>query len=356
MKLMTFLAQIFVGCELTTKSAAGPWDFEQWRKCWPGVQDGDVEAQCIAAGPLALDACEEGLRQLSTGFPQYWGHVSVVEDQLRSERWETLRGRVESMAQKSQLPGSWDPNRSWAARDPVLGFWTGGATCLGGSRTWTSRACNRPPPALALHCSRSWKEDRRDPCRAMAWWATARRKQGRWLEEVQAPGPFVKARNRARTGKRPDGRFFGDGNGKQMCFSWRRSEGTIAPLPIDRRTGVTVSHQWQRRRQGRRQEVTRRVWRVGDDVTSPRSLLGGRATSDPVLCSKKETEVVRVQRHRAQSWLYQATVRLTHLPGDLAGPPRGFAPSQACEGPRQRRQFCVQSVVVTMPVTGRVDE
>ena len=32
MKLMTFQDQIFVGGELTTKSAAGPRDFEQWRK------------------------------------------------------------------------------------------------------------------------------------------------------------------------------------------------------------------------------------------------------------------------------------------------------------------------------------
>ena len=144
-KLMTFLAQIFVGCELTTKSAAGPWDFEQWRKCWPGVQDGDVEAQCIAAGPLALDACEEGLRQLSTGFPQYWGHVSVVEDQLRSERWETLRGRVESMAQKSQLPGSWDPNRSWAAVIAYSAFGTGGS-----DMPWWFGARGQAVPAIAL--------------------------------------------------------------------------------------------------------------------------------------------------------------------------------------------------------------
>ena len=224
-------------------------------------------------------------------------------------------------------------------------------------RTWTSRACNRPPPALALHCSRSWKEDRRDPCRAMGLVGHRAQEAGALVGGGPSAWPICQgAEPRTERANVPDGRFFGDGNGKQMCFSWRRSEGTIAPLPIDRRTGVTVSHQWQRRRQGRRQEVTRRVWRVGDDVTSPRSLLGGRATSDPVLCSKKETEVVRVQRHRAQSWLYQATVRLTHLPGDLAGPPRGFAPSQACEGPRQRRQFCVQSVVVTMPVTGRVDE
>ena len=39
-----------------------------------------------ASPPGPLDAYEEGLRQLSTGFPQYWGHVSVIEDQPRSER------------------------------------------------------------------------------------------------------------------------------------------------------------------------------------------------------------------------------------------------------------------------------
>ena len=130
-------------------------DFTVFR-CWgPGgaevlasVQDGDVEAQCIAARHAGR-------------------HVSVVEDQLRSERWETPRSRVESMVQKSQFQGIGGPNRPWAAVIAHSARGAGRATCLGGSRTWTSRACNRPPPALALHCSRSWKEDRREPCRAM---------------------------------------------------------------------------------------------------------------------------------------------------------------------------------------------
>ena len=63
MKLMTFWAQIFVGGELTSKSAAGPWDFEQWRKCWREFRTAMLKPTASSPGPL--DAYEEGLRHLS---------------------------------------------------------------------------------------------------------------------------------------------------------------------------------------------------------------------------------------------------------------------------------------------------
>ena len=69
MKLMTFRAQIFVGGELTTKAAAGPWDFEHWRKCLRVFRTVMLKLNASPLGPL--DAYEEGLRQLFTGFPQY---------------------------------------------------------------------------------------------------------------------------------------------------------------------------------------------------------------------------------------------------------------------------------------------
>ena len=79
------------------------------------------------------------------------------------------------------------------------------------------RACNRPPPARALHCSRSWKEDQRGSCRAMGL-------AGHRAQEVVAlarGGPSARPiwqgaipRSNVQTA-----RFFNDGNGKQLCFS-----------------------------------------------------------------------------------------------------------------------------------------
>ena len=41
------------------------------------------------AGPL--DAYEDGVRQMALSFPEHWGHIMVVEDHMRSERWGKLR-------------------------------------------------------------------------------------------------------------------------------------------------------------------------------------------------------------------------------------------------------------------------
>ena len=119
-----------------------------------------------ASPPGPLDAYEEGLRQLSTGFPQYWGHVSVVEDQLRSERRETLRGRVESTVQKTQFPGSWGPNRPRAA---VIAYSAYGA---GADMTWWCTARGRLHGATAL----KGKGSTRTAAREIAW----RRVRHRW--------------------------------------------------------------------------------------------------------------------------------------------------------------------------------
>ena len=235
-----------------------------------------------ASPPGPLDAYETGLRQLSTGFSEYWGNVSVVEDQLRSERWETLGGRVESTVQKSQYSGSWQP-RPWAA---VIPYSTYGA---GSDMPWwfvhVDMPCLLPPSArggAALleiveggQAGPMHSDGLGGPPRAGSRGAGKRRSKREAL---------LARRDTAHgTDKHPDGRFFDDGNGKQLCYSWSRSEGGCTEPYTHGRSNKcewcrgshrAVYNDWTtpnrplnwrpqwRRKQGRRQEVTRRVWSV----------------------------------------------------------------------------------------------
>ena len=86
MKLMTFLAKIFVGGELTTKTAAVPPRFCAVAKMLACVLDNHAEIGRLATRPTGH------LRGEHPTAPQHCGHLSVVEDQIRSEGWEILTG------------------------------------------------------------------------------------------------------------------------------------------------------------------------------------------------------------------------------------------------------------------------
>ena len=108
LKLMTFWAQIIVGGELTTKTVPVRPRFCTVANMLAGVLDNHAEIGRLATWPTGPS------RGGHPTAPQHCGHLSVVEDRIRSERWEILKGRVESLVQKSQFLGSWDPGQPWA--------------------------------------------------------------------------------------------------------------------------------------------------------------------------------------------------------------------------------------------------
>ena len=108
LKLMTCWAQIIVGGELTTKTVPVLPRFCTVAKMLAGV-DNHAEIGRLATRPTGH------LRGGHPTAPQHCGHLSVVADRIRSERWVMLKGRVESLVQKSQFQGSWNPDRPWAA-------------------------------------------------------------------------------------------------------------------------------------------------------------------------------------------------------------------------------------------------
>ena len=109
MKSMSARAQVFVGGELVTKAMTGPRSFEEWRKCWRVFRTALLKLD--AALPGQLDAHEEGMRQLDQSHPQLWGHLSYIDDLLRSERWEVVRVLIEKQVAKGTYSGVWDERR-----------------------------------------------------------------------------------------------------------------------------------------------------------------------------------------------------------------------------------------------------
>ena len=109
MKLMMFRAQIIVGGELTTKTVPVRPRFCTVANMLAGVLHNNAEIGRLATRPTGHS------RGGHPTAPQHWEHLSVVEDRIRSERWEILKGRAESLVRKSQFQESWDPDRPWAA-------------------------------------------------------------------------------------------------------------------------------------------------------------------------------------------------------------------------------------------------
>ena len=91
LKLRTFWAQIIVGGELTTNTVPVRPRFCTVANMLAGVLDNHAEIGRLATRPTGH------LRGGHPTAPQRCGHLSVVEDRIRSERWEILKGRVETL-------------------------------------------------------------------------------------------------------------------------------------------------------------------------------------------------------------------------------------------------------------------
>ena len=144
----------------------------------------------------------------------------LSEDQLRSERWETLRGRVESMVQKSQLLGQLGPQPAMGGRDRVLGLWDAGSDmpwwfvhadkpCLQSASARGSAALLEileGGPAGPTQSDGTGLDHPAQEARALVRGGPSARPT--WQGADTAYG----------TGKRPDSRFLHGGNGKQMVL------------------------------------------------------------------------------------------------------------------------------------------
>ena len=230
-KLMSFQAQMFVDGVLVTKKLPGPNSFEAWRRCWRVFRTGMLKLRAALPGPL--DAYEEGIRQLNSSFPQYWGLIALADDIMRSERWEMVRVRIEDLAANGQLREPFDKNMPWNAVLSWTAYDTGND-----SQWWYNRVdkpcmqSGSPMGAMARAAEiegsagvRSYTEPRNTESEG------AHPSEG--FEPEQNHSGARRARDMRRlenraaavsTGVRPDGRFMTTEDGQEICYSWNRSE------------------------------------------------------------------------------------------------------------------------------------
>ncbi|CAK0906332.1 unnamed protein product, partial [Prorocentrum cordatum] len=214
-KLLRFTAQVFVGGELVTRQVKGPASFDTWRQCWRVFRTAMLTLQACLPGPL--DEYEEGMRLLSVAFPNHWGIISRADDEMRSERWERIRRRIESEVAENTYRGSFVQDRPWEAviresaksdTGPYTNWWY----------EHVDKLClmvSKAPVALA-------------PAGASAEPAAA---PGGASDSGPAP---KKARTKdkkqglASLERRKDGRFLRF-EGKELCFSWNRQASGCEP-------------------------------------------------------------------------------------------------------------------------------
>jgi hypothetical protein len=117
-KAMKFTAQVWIGGELKTKAFRGPDSFLLWRQSWRVYRTALLMLH--GAKPGQLDVYEERIRNLAETFPDCWGILMAADDLMRSERWEEIRRRVETVRAWSGLQspydaGAYDPAAPWGA-------------------------------------------------------------------------------------------------------------------------------------------------------------------------------------------------------------------------------------------------
>lgn len=240
-RLMSCRAQIFIDNELVTKTIQGPSSFEQWRRCFKVFRGIALKLRFSKQGPL--EDYEEGFRQLAQSFPKHWGHLVVVGDQMRSERWGVIRERLENLWALGQYPTGLSPERPWEA---VLSYT---AYSFGQDRDWwfarVDKPCLQAPTAggaaaqaavvegdivvaefehrQGLQRSSGNSGQRSSVNNSGAGGSSGgntgrgsrnQRKFENWCERKEVA---------AEEGRRADGRYIKDNDGRELCFNWNRS-------------------------------------------------------------------------------------------------------------------------------------
>ena len=161
-----------------------------------------------ASPPGPLDTHQEGIRQLHS--------IGVVEDRIRSERWEILEGRVGSLVQKSQLQGSWDPDWPWAAVLAHSAYWRGDMTW------WFSHVDKPCLPSPSVRGSTALRQilEGGMPTLSYVYDGTSRAGGRTPGQKRNKRDSYLTKRSTALwAAGRPDGRFLNDGSGRQVCYT-----------------------------------------------------------------------------------------------------------------------------------------
>ena len=147
-KLRTFSAMVLSrDGSWAHRSLRGPSSFGQWENCWHVYATTLVMLDVAAPG--ALKTYFQAFRRLRELFPQEWGTLVSLEEQMRAEEWNLMRQEIAEGLLAP--PMNYDPKAPWktliAASRPFLtsglrnDWWQERITVLERART------NKPIPS-----------------------------------------------------------------------------------------------------------------------------------------------------------------------------------------------------------------
>ena len=224
------------------KELSGPCSFTEWGKAWRVFSF--ALTVLGAASRTRLDKYRERISKLSEDYPASWWIVAMADMRMRSEHLERIRRKIShehAELHRAGLPSDFDPDRPWdkvfreAARDNE--YWheqvdkkallfaarVQSAASLSDVGVGTLREVGSGRKRTAEENSGSDLESRPAPKKG--------KKTVRLTPTIHAGQGQGKGGGRGRGGgagksgdsKTPDGRFFRDLDGKQLCWDWNRS-------------------------------------------------------------------------------------------------------------------------------------
>ncbi|CAK0821592.1 unnamed protein product, partial [Prorocentrum cordatum] len=250
-KFLSFRAQVFVAGEWVTKVVQGPPNFAAWRRGWRVFRTAALKLGLSVAGPL--DAYEEGVRTVSASFRDKWGLICVVEDHMRSERWERVRVLIERCVSAGSLKQRWDPNRPWGAVLAYSAYGTGeegqwwyrhlDLPCLQSSAV--KAAAGRVADVegttglehIGLGAGSVEGTPRGDFPAGRDRPRPAQEEPDRSRKQRRVEAQVTRFQNFKEKGARPDGRHVIDDDGVELCFAWNRDRTGCAAGACPQRRG-----------------------------------------------------------------------------------------------------------------------
>jgi hypothetical protein len=109
-KLNKFEVRKLVGDQVISKFVTGPASHEEWLSSWRVYRAALIMLEAASAG--SLDLYEEGIRVLTTLYPNSWSDILLADEEMRFEHWDDMYETL-SDGDDGPAPADYDETRPW---------------------------------------------------------------------------------------------------------------------------------------------------------------------------------------------------------------------------------------------------
>jgi hypothetical protein len=231
------------------KEVPGAPHLDGWLECWRVFRTGAIMEGL--ASPATLDKYSAAFTKMARRYPDCWHLAARADQRCRAEFWVEERRRLEEFHDTNPAMSTLNPLMSW---DAVI---RSSVTSLDGRDFWTREFTD-----LVNHFKNSGGQTI-DPSAGAAQRANLRRVMGKGGDGGgdreargdkgnakgdkgsygKAPKGGGKAKKTpynvpdgGKDGRKPDGLYFNDHHGNQLCFTWNRQENGCQKVCPNKRT------------------------------------------------------------------------------------------------------------------------